>query len=102
MFDKAAKKMRVGYRASGSKNIVSINKCAILSEAFVDVFTLFDKIINQHKALHSISHLQLCQSDEQNFVVIRHTKAIPDEIKRLVEQTTANDKYEFVGKVKLM
>jgi 23S rRNA (uracil1939-C5)-methyltransferase len=96
MFDKAAKKMRVGYRASGSKNIVSINKCAILSEGFVDVFTLFDKIINQHKALHSISHLQLCQSDEQNFVVIRHTKAIPDEIKRLVEQTTANYKYNIV------
>jgi len=61
---------------SGSKNIVSINKCAVLDEAFADVFTLFDGLINQHKALHSISHLQLCQSDEKNFVVIRHTKQL--------------------------
>ena len=51
MFDKAAKKMRVGYRASGSKNIVSINKCAVLDEVFTDVFTLFDDLINQHLSL---------------------------------------------------
>ncbi|KAA1155722.1 23S rRNA (uracil(1939)-C(5))-methyltransferase RlmD [Pseudoalteromonas fuliginea] len=96
MFDKAAKKIRVGYRASGSKNIVSINQCAVLSEAFADVFTLFDSLINQHKSLHSISHLQLCESDEHSFVVIRHTKTIPDEFKILVEQVTASHKYEIV------
>jgi 23S rRNA (uracil1939-C5)-methyltransferase len=96
MFDKAVKKMRVGYRASGSKNIVSINQCAVLNEAFTDVFTFFDKIINHHKALHSISHLQLCQSDDQNIVVIRHTKAIPDEIKVLVEHASAPQQWVLV------
>ena len=96
MFDKAAKKMRVGYRASGSKNIVSINKCAVLNDVFADVFTLFDELINQHKALHSISHLQLCQSDEQNFVVIRHTKTINDEFKAIVEQAAFNQQYTIV------
>ena len=96
MFDKAAKKMRVGYRASGSKNIVSINKCAVLDEVFADVFTLFDGLINQHKALHSISHLQLCQSDEKNFVVIRHTKAINDDTKALVEHITKSQQFEVV------
>ncbi|MEH6815098.1 MAG: 23S rRNA (uracil(1939)-C(5))-methyltransferase RlmD [Pseudoalteromonas distincta] len=96
MFDKAAKKMRVGYRASGSKNIVSINKCAVLDEVFTDVFTLFDDLINQHKALHSISHLQLCQSDKQNFVVIRHTKAINDDTKALVEHITKSQQFKIV------
>jgi len=96
MFDKAAKKMRVGYRATGSKNIVSINKCAVLDEVFTDVFTLFDDLINQHKALHSISHLQLCQSDGQNFVVIRHTKVINDDTKALVEHITKSQQYTIV------
>ena len=96
MFDKAAKKMRVGYRASGSKNIVSINKCAVLDEVFTDVFTLFDDLINQHKALHSISHLQLCQSDKQNFVVIRHTKAISDEAKAVVIKACTPYKYSVI------
>ncbi|MBB1386441.1 23S rRNA (uracil(1939)-C(5))-methyltransferase RlmD [Pseudoalteromonas sp. SG45-5] len=96
MFDKAAKKMRVGYRASGSKNIVSINQCAVLSEAFADIFTLFDDLINQHKPLHSISHLQLCESDDHSFVIIRHTKVISDEFKALVEQAASHYKYDIV------
>ncbi|MBG9994228.1 23S rRNA (uracil(1939)-C(5))-methyltransferase RlmD [Pseudoalteromonas sp. NZS127_1] len=96
MFDKAAKKMRVGYRASGSKNIVSINKCAVLDEVFADVFTLFDDLINQHKALHSISHLQLCQSDETNFIVIRHTKVINEDTKALIEHITKSQQFEVV------
>ncbi|MBH0050422.1 23S rRNA (uracil(1939)-C(5))-methyltransferase RlmD [Pseudoalteromonas sp. SWYJZ19] len=96
MFDKTAKKMRVGYRASGSKNIVSINKCAVLDEVFADVFTLFDDLINQHKALHSISHLQLCQSDETNFIVIRHTKVINEDTKALIEHITKSQQFEVV------
>lgn len=84
MYDKAMKKVRVGYRATGSKNIVSIDKCDVLSEAFSDVFNVFDELINQHKALHSISHLQLCQNEAGNFIVIRHTKAISDEAKSYV------------------
>ena len=96
MYDKTAKKMRVGYRASGSKNIVSIKQCDVLSEAFTDIFTLFEDLINQHKSLHCISHLQLCQSDGGIFVVIRHTKVIADETKRLVEQACIPYHYSLV------
>jgi len=96
MFDKAAKKMQVGYRARGSKSIISINKCEVLNPAFSNVFTFFDEIINKYKALHSISHLQLCQSDQQNFVVIRHTKAISDDIKKQVEQAANSELYLIV------
>ena len=38
MYDKAAKKMRVGYRAPSSKNVISIEQCDVLSEAFTNVF----------------------------------------------------------------
>ena len=62
--------MRVGYRARGSKSIVSINQCPVLSDVFADVFNVFDKVINQNKTLHSISHLQLCAADEQSFILI--------------------------------
>lgn len=96
MFDKAAKKMRIGYRASGSKNIVSINKCAVLTDAYETVFTLFDELINHNKSLHSISHLQLCQSETHNFVVIRHTKAISDEAKAVVIKACTPYKYSVI------
>lgn len=96
MFDKKAKKMHVGYRASGSKSIISINECPVLSEVFANVFTVFDNLINQHKALYSVSHLQLCQGDEQNFVIIRHTKPISESIKALVAQSAAEQQWQLV------
>ncbi|GAA63939.1 23S rRNA (uracil1939-C5)-methyltransferase [Pseudoalteromonas sp. BSi20311] len=96
MFDKAAKKMRVGYRARGSKSIVSINQCPVLSDVFADVFNVFDKVINQHKTLHSISHLQLCAADEQYFIVIRHTKAISPTDKAFVEQSVTAHNWQLV------
>jgi 23S rRNA (uracil1939-C5)-methyltransferase len=96
MFDKAAKKMRVGYRASGSKRIISINQCPVLSKVFTKVFTVFDHLVNQHKALHSISHLQLCAADAENYIVVRHTKVIPDAIKQLVEHSAALQHWQII------
>ena len=49
MHDKAAKKMRVGYRAQGSKQLVSINQCDVLTSTFGEL-TLFDLLIMHIKA----------------------------------------------------
>ena len=93
MHDKAAKKMRVGYRAQGSKQLVSIENCDVLSGTFKDVFSVFDVLINSHSGLSSISHLQLCEADNAAFVVIRHTKAINAELKAIV--VAACDEYSW-------
>ncbi len=84
MYDKAAKRMRVGYRAQNSKQIVSINKCPVLSQVFDDVFSQFDTLLNSHHELRSVSHIQLCQADEQNFVILRHTKTISESLKQTI------------------
>ncbi|MBQ4831921.1 23S rRNA (uracil(1939)-C(5))-methyltransferase RlmD [Pseudoalteromonas sp. MMG010] len=96
MYDKASKKIRVGYRASGSKNVISIEHCPVLSKAFTGVFTLFEILINQHKQLQSISHLQLCEADNARYIVIRHTKAINNEAKQLIEQAVAPYHWQLV------
>ncbi|WOC25402.1 23S rRNA (uracil(1939)-C(5))-methyltransferase RlmD [Pseudoalteromonas sp. N1230-9] len=96
MHDKAAKKMRVGYRAQGSKQLVSINQCDVLTSTFSDLFTLFDLLINTHKGLQSITHLQLCEADNAAFVVIRHTKPISEELKSLVAQACQEQQWLIV------
>lgn len=87
MYDKTAKRMRIGYRAQGSKNIVTIKKCPVLSSVYDDIFSCFDGLLNTHKALRSVSHIQLCQADEQNFVVIRHTNMISESLKHTIIET---------------
>ena len=96
MFDKTAKKMRVGYRAQGSKQIVSVQQCAVLSDDFAAIFTVFDQLLNQYGELRSVSHIQLCQADEQNFVVIRHTKSISDKLKATVEQQGLDHQWQII------
>ncbi|MDQ9093133.1 23S rRNA (uracil(1939)-C(5))-methyltransferase RlmD [Pseudoalteromonas haloplanktis] len=96
MYDKTAKKMRVGYRAQGSKQIVSVQHCAVLSDAFSAIFTVFDEVLNLHSELRSVSHLQLCQADKQNFVVIRHTKTISDKLKNTIEQLGLSHQWQII------
>ena len=93
MHDKAAKKMRVGYRAQGSKQLVSIERCDVLSTKFSALFTVFDDLINNHAGLSCISHLQLCEADNAAYVVIRHTKPISNALKTVVEK--ACDEYQW-------
>ncbi|WP_404338752.1 23S rRNA (uracil(1939)-C(5))-methyltransferase RlmD [Pseudoalteromonas mariniglutinosa] len=86
MHDKSSKRMRVGYRQQGSKQLISIEQCDVLSVRFNAVFPLFDSLINHHHELKSISHLQLCEADNGCFIVIRHTKAISAEQKASVAE----------------
>ncbi len=94
--DKSSKRMKLGYRQQGSKNIISVTECAVLDEAFSAIFTVFDKLLNQHAGLKSISHLQLCKADTQNIVIIRHTKTINEALKNTVAEVTANYDWQLV------
>jgi 23S rRNA (uracil1939-C5)-methyltransferase len=96
MFDKAAKKMRVGYRAKALKNVISINSCPVLTAQFENVFGVFDKAINQKKSFHCISHLQLCEADNHNYIVIRHTKPVSEENKQYLEALISDNSWQLV------
>ncbi|TGE80002.1 23S rRNA (uracil(1939)-C(5))-methyltransferase RlmD [Pseudoalteromonas sp. KS88] len=96
MYDKNAKKMRVGYRAKGSKQIISVNKCPVLSHVYDDVFNHFDTLLNKYNELRSVSHIQLCQADEQNFVILRHTKAVSESLKQTIIELGATLQWQII------
>lgn len=96
MYDKTAKRMRVGYRAQGSKQIVSINKCAVLSQVYDDIFNCLDTLLNQYNELRSVSHIQLCQADQQNFVILRHTKAINESLKHTIIELGLAQQWQII------
>ena len=73
--------VRVGFRQSGSKNIINIEHCPVLDERFANVFTFFKEQLTEHKGLRSISHLQLVAADDALYVVVRHTKKLNDKAK---------------------
>lgn len=96
MYDKTAKKMRVGYRAQGSKQIVSVKQCEVLSDVYRDIFSVFDTVLNQNGELRSVSHIQLCQADKHNFVVLRHTKNISEALKNTIVELGLVHKWRVI------
>lgn len=96
MADKNSKRMKLGYRQQSSKNIISVTECAVLDEVFSAIFTVFDELLNQHAGLKSVSHLQLCKAEQQNIVIIRHTKTINEALKNKVAEVAANYDWQLV------
>lgn len=96
MADKTSKRMKLGYRQQGSKNIISVTECAVLDEAFSAVFTVFDGLLNQYTGLKSVSHLQLCKSEQQSIIIIRHTKTINETLKSMVADVAANYDWQLI------
>lgn len=88
-FDRKTKQFTVGFRQRNAKQITPIDQCAVLPDNFSGLFKGFGKLLPTLKAGKAVTHLEICQADNANVVVIRHTepftKADIGKIKQLGE-----------------
>ncbi|KAF7774208.1 23S rRNA (uracil1939-C5)-methyltransferase [Pseudoalteromonas citrea] len=75
-YDKTAQSLKLGFRGFKSKKIVEVTECQVLSRQFKDVFVQLRQLLNSRSGFRSITHIQLCDADNGQFVLLRHTKAI--------------------------
>lgn len=87
VYDKSRKELQLGFRGFRSKKIISIQNCQVLSDKFVEIFSYLRGVLNHRPGFRSISHIQLCDADNGQFVLFRHTKLIAEQDKTyLMEQ----------------
>ncbi|MFY8272959.1 23S rRNA (uracil(1939)-C(5))-methyltransferase RlmD [Pseudoalteromonas sp. SSDWG2] len=96
VFDDKNQGVKVGLRQKGSKRIVNIESCPVLDKGYDKIFAFFQEQISQHKALRSVTHLQLVAAQNEHFVVIRHTKSIPESIKAALSQAATDYNWSLV------
>ncbi|KZN34883.1 hypothetical protein N480_20050 [Pseudoalteromonas luteoviolacea S2607] len=82
--DKRTKSLKLGFRAAKSKKIVEVQKCAVLNDAFQEVFSLLRDVLNSHSQFKSVSHIQLCEADNLPFILLRHTKPVEEKAKQIL------------------
>ncbi|MFT5164165.1 MAG: 23S rRNA (uracil1939-C5)-methyltransferase, partial [Alteromonadaceae bacterium] len=75
-YDTKSQQFNVGFRQRNSKFITPINECEVLVEAFANLFSAFTELLPQLKVGRSVTHLEVCQADNANVVVIRHTQPL--------------------------
>ncbi|QTH70998.1 23S rRNA (uracil(1939)-C(5))-methyltransferase RlmD [Pseudoalteromonas xiamenensis] len=94
--DKDSDTLQVGFREKGSKRIVPIHYCHVLTEPFADLASKIRDALNKHAQLKSVSHVQLSDADNGRFVLLRHLKTISVELKAQFEQQMGNDNWHFI------
>ena len=68
----------LGFRRKQSKKRVAIEQCPVLDQRGEQLLQPLNKLLNQLQQPLAISHLEICLSDEQAALVIRHPKPLPD------------------------
>jgi 23S rRNA (uracil1939-C5)-methyltransferase len=76
-YDSKKLQFTVGFRQQNSKFLTPIKYCAVLDEAFKNLFSAFAQILEKLKVGRYITHLEVLKADNANAVVIRHTQAMP-------------------------
>ncbi|BBN81032.1 23S rRNA (uracil(1939)-C(5))-methyltransferase RlmD [Pseudoalteromonas sp. A25] len=87
IFDTASQQLKLGFRGAKSKQIIEIKRCDVLTSPFANIFTHLRDILNRHKAYSCISHIQLCDADNGQYVLFRHTKKITQSFKEELAET---------------
>ena len=76
IYDKQSKQVKLGFRAKQSKHIVAIDHCPVLVAPFDSLFEVLQQLAANEREFSAISHIQLCQADNHNYVLFRHTKTL--------------------------
>ncbi|WP_229833452.1 23S rRNA (uracil(1939)-C(5))-methyltransferase RlmD [Alishewanella longhuensis] len=78
-FDKKQRKVVVGFRQAASKELTSINTCAVLSPVLSPIFTVLKQVVASLPQPAIITHAEVIDADGQAYVVIRHTAPLTSE-----------------------
>ncbi|MBQ4846273.1 23S rRNA (uracil(1939)-C(5))-methyltransferase RlmD [Pseudoalteromonas sp. MMG005] len=85
-YDKGNKLLKLGFRGFKSKKIVEVKNCQVLTGHFDNIFEDLRALLNSRDGYCSVSHVQLCDADNGQFVLLRHTKSITARDKDYLEE----------------
>ncbi|MTI15169.1 23S rRNA (uracil(1939)-C(5))-methyltransferase RlmD [Sansalvadorimonas verongulae] len=72
-------KLHFGFRASGSKDIVAIERCAVLVPELSRLLPLLRATLEQGQNKRAVSHIELAAAENGHGVLLRTVAKLPDE-----------------------
>lgn len=90
IYDKQSKSMKLGFRASQSKQIIEIAQCDVLVSPFDRIVNTLSALAQSLSEFRLISHIQLCQADNHNYVLCRHTKPLSASTRETLQNELEN------------
>ncbi|MFT4929996.1 MAG: 23S rRNA (uracil1939-C5)-methyltransferase [Phenylobacterium sp.] len=75
-YERKTGEFTVGFRRRNAKQLTPIDQCPVVVDAFADLFSAFAELLPRLKAGRAVTHLEVCQADNANVVIIRHTQPL--------------------------
>ncbi len=75
--DRRNGQISVGFRRKHSSKLVAIDQCPVLDRRGGELIDRLNPLLNQLQQPLSISHIEICLSDDQAVLVVRHPKPLP-------------------------
>ncbi|MEO3680408.1 23S rRNA (uracil(1939)-C(5))-methyltransferase RlmD [Rheinheimera sp. FR7-31] len=78
-YDKKQRRLSVGFRQQGDKQITNVASCMVLAAPLQPIFSVLQQLVPTLADPTSITHAEVLMTDQQPVVILRHTKALTAE-----------------------
>ena len=95
MYDKKTKKVQMGFRRSGSNELINQQTCPVLKPALSQLILPIKSLLNQLQGKMTLGHIELVEADNCVAVLLRHLKPLSDQDIALIIAFSAKHQLHF-------
>ena len=95
MYDKKTKKVQMGFRRSGSNELINQQKCPVLKPALSQLILPLKALLNKLQGKMALGHIELVEADNTVAVLLRHLKPLSDQDIALIIAFSAEYQLHF-------
>lgn len=95
MFNRKTKKVDMGFRRSGSSELINQKVCPVLKPALEALIIPLKSLLNQLQGKMSLGHVELVEADDSVAVLLRHLKPLSDQDIQLIIDFSTQHQLQF-------
>jgi len=95
IYDKKSKKVQMGFRRSGSSELINQQACPVLKPALAELIVPIKILLNALQGKMSLGHIEMVEADNTVAVLLRHLKPLSAKDKQLIIDFSTSHDIQF-------
>jgi len=95
IYDKKSKKVQMGFRRSGSSELINQQACPVLKPALAELIVPIKILLNELQGKMSLGHIEMVEADNTVAVLLRHLKPLSAKDKQLIIDFSISQDIQF-------
>ena len=95
IYDKKSKKVQMGFRRSGSSELINQQTCPVLKPALSNLIVPIKALLNELQGKMALGHIEMVEADNTVAVLLRHLKPLSAHDKQLIIDFSLSQGIQF-------